>query len=80
MRTEERERMHERIDRPELAAGGRAVERHDDAGNGALSETDANEVPGKEIEPVGDEVAERACRSADAREDGDLRGPRGHRS
>jgi hypothetical protein len=80
MRTEERERMHEGIDRPELAAGGRAIEPDDHARYGALPETDANEVAGNEVEPVGNEVAERARGPPDPREDGDLRGPRCHKS
>jgi len=72
--------MDECVDRPELAPRGRAVQRDDDAGNGALSQTDANEVPGKEVEPIGDEVTKGASGSAEAREDGDLRGLRGHSS
>ena len=80
MRSEQRRGVHEGIDRTELAVPGRAIERHDDAGNGAPPETHANEVARKEVEPVGDQVAERARRAANAREDGDLRGPRGHRS
>src|SRR6266513_5754115 len=72
--------MHEGVDRTELAVPGRAIERDDDAGNGALSETDANEVAGKKVKAVRDDVAERARGPANAGEDGDLRGPGGHRS
>ena len=80
VRPKERQWMDECVDRPELAPRGRAVQRDDDAGNGALSQTDANEVPGKEVEPIGDEVTKGACGSAEAREYGDLRGLRGHSS
>src|SRR5256885_2063551 len=72
--------MHEGVDRTELAAPGRAIERPDDAGNRALPETDANEVAGQKVKAVPDDVAERARGPANAGEDGDLRGPRGHRS
>jgi hypothetical protein len=72
--------MHEGVDRPEVASGGRAVERDDEPGNGARSKTDANEVSRDELEPVGDEVAEGASGPAHPREDGDLRGPSRHKS
>jgi hypothetical protein len=72
--------MHEGVDRAELTVHRSAVERHHDAGNGSLPQADANEMPGKEIESIWDEVTEGAGGAADAREDGDLRGPRGHRS
>ena len=80
MRSKKRRGMHEGVDRTELAVPSSAVERHDNTGNGALPETDANEVTGKEIEPVRNQVTERARRAANPREDRDLRGPRGHRS
>lgn len=72
--------MHESVDRPKLARGGSTIERYDDAGNGTLSETHANEVPGEQIESVGDEIAEGARRAAYTGENGDLRGPGRHRS
>ena len=80
VRSEERERVHEGVDRPEVAPRRRAIKRDDDAGNGARPETHADEVPRQELEPVGDEVAEGAGGPAHSREDGDLRGPCGHRS
>ena len=80
MRSKKRRGMHEGVDRTELAVPGSAIERHNHTGNGAQPETDANEMAGKEVESVGDEVAERARRAAYPREDGDLRGPCGHRS
>ena len=72
--------MHESVDRPELTPGSGAVERDDHAGNGTVSEADANEVSRQKIEPVGYEVAEGARGPAHARENGDLHGPDGHRS
>jgi hypothetical protein len=72
--------MHEGIDRFQLALGRRSVESDDDAGDGARSEADANEMAGQKLEFVGDEVAERARWSAHAREDRDLRGPERHKS
>ena len=72
--------MHERVDRPEVAPGRRAIERDHHAGNGARPKADTNEVSRKEIEPVGDEVAEGARGPAHTREDGDLRGPGRHNS
>jgi len=72
--------MHESVDRAEVASGGCAVERDDDAGNGARPKADANEVSRHKVEPVGDEVAEGTRRPAHAREDGDLRGPCRHKS
>src|SRR6266550_7067512 len=65
--------MHEGVDRTELAVPGRAIERHDDAGNRTLPETDANEVAGQKVKAVRDDVAERARGPANAGEDGDLR-------
>jgi hypothetical protein len=44
MGPQERERMHESVDRTELTPRGRAVEGHDHAGHGSLSEAHANEV------------------------------------
>jgi hypothetical protein len=72
--------MHQGVDRPEVTPRGRAVEGDHDSGNGTPSETDTNQMSWQEVEPVGDEVAEGARGPAHAREDGDLRGPGGHRS
>ena len=72
--------MYERVDGSELTVGRRPVERDHDTRNGTLAEADANQVARQNVEAFGDEVAERARRPAHAREDGDLRGPCGHRS
>jgi hypothetical protein len=80
MRPQERKRMHDRVDRPELAPGGRAIERHDDTRDGSLSEPDADEMPWLKVETVGDEVAERLGRTAHACENSDLSGLGGHKS
>src|SRR5436309_1519005 len=79
-RSRARERVHEGVDRPEVTPRRRAVQRDNHAWNGTGSQTDADEVPRQELEPVGDEVAEGAGGPAHSREDGDLRGPCGHRS
>jgi hypothetical protein len=72
--------MHERIDGFQLTPSRRAVEGNHHARNGTRPEADADEVPGKKVKAVGDEVAEGARGAAYAREDGHLRGPYGHSS
>ena len=79
MSAQQRERMHQRIYRPKLA-GRHTVERDHDAGHRTLSEADANEVAWQKVELVRHEIAECPRRPAQAREDGDLGGPGGHRS
>jgi len=80
MRPQERERMHERVDRTQLARDDRAIERDDHAGNGPLAEAHADEVTGFEVEVLRDQVTERARGPAQAGEDGDLRCTSGHSS
>jgi hypothetical protein len=80
MRSKEWERVNESVDGFELTLCGRAVERHDDAGDGSPSERDTNEVSWQKVEPVWDEVAKGARRATHARENGDFRGPGHHRS
>ena len=72
--------MDERVDGPKLTVGRGPVERYHNAGNGTLTEADANEVARQNVETLWDEVAEGTRGPAHAREDGDLRGPGRHRS
>ena len=78
MWAEQRERMHERIDRAQRSFE-RCIERDDNARDGARPEADTNEVTWCQLETVRNGIAEGAGRSADAREHRDLRGA-GHKS
>lgn len=72
--------MDERVDWLQGTIARRAVERDHNAGYRAPSEPDANEVPGREVEPFRHEVAERAGGPSNAGEDRDLRNTRAHSS
>ena len=75
----QRDRVDEAVDRLELAIG-RYVEPDDDAVDRARAEAGANEVAEADLEPLGDAVGEGARGPAQAGEDGDVSGARGHNS
>src|SRR5439155_7572907 len=79
MPAQQRQRMHERVDRTE-GPPVRRVETHDDARDRARAEAHANEMARLEREALGHGVGEGARGSANACEDRDLSGSRGHTS
>jgi hypothetical protein len=79
MRPQQWERVNERVDRAERP-GVRSIEPYDDTCDRTRSEADANEMPRLEHETVGHRIGERARWAANAGEDRDLGGTRGHNS